>query len=100
MADSPKAAAIVLAGGQSSRLGRDKASELLLGRPLLQHVLDRLAGLVDEIVVVRAAGQGLPELSATAALTVVEDVYTGAGPLGGIQAGLAAARAPVGLAVG
>ena len=97
---APNAAAIVVAGGKSSRLGRDKASELLLGRPLLQHVLDRLAGVVDEIVVVRAEGQTLPELTAPVMLTVVEDVYAGAGPLAGIQAGLAAARAPVGLVVG
>lgn len=86
------AAAIVLAGGKSSRLGRDKASEPLLGRPLLQRVLDRFLGLVDEYVVVRAAGQTLPAIE-TPALRVVEDLYPETGPLGGIYSGLSAAAA-------
>jgi len=98
MSDLPKAAAIVLAGGKSTRLGRDKASELLLGRPLLQHVLDRLAGLVDERVVVSAVGQRLPALD-TPDLKVVEDIYPETGPLGGIYTGLTAIDAPYAIAV-
>ena len=56
-------AAIVLAGRRSTRFGRDKAGELLRGRSLLQRVLDRLDGIVDEYVVVKAAGQELPARS-------------------------------------
>lgn len=93
------AAAIILAGGKSTRLGRDKASELLLGRPLLQRVIDRLAGLVDEYVIVSAVGQELPQVVVPVAPSVVEDIYPETGPLGGIYTGLKAARAPVGLAV-
>jgi len=93
------AAAIILAGGKSTRLGRDKASELLLGRPLLQRVIDRLAGLVDEYVIVSAVGQELPEVVVPVPPSVVEDIYPETGPLGGIYTGLKAARAPVGLAV-
>jgi molybdopterin-guanine dinucleotide biosynthesis protein A len=37
------ATAIVLAGGLSTRLGRDKASEPLLGVPLLARVVERVA---------------------------------------------------------
>jgi molybdopterin-guanine dinucleotide biosynthesis protein A len=99
LANAPKAAAILLAGGKSSRLGRDKASEPLLGRPMLQHVIDRFAGLVDEYVVVRARGQVLTPLSAPGGLVVVEDLYPEIGPLGGIYTGLSAARAPFGVAV-
>ena len=40
--------AIILAGGKSTRLGRDKASEVLLGRTLLQRAVDSFEGLVDE----------------------------------------------------
>jgi molybdopterin-guanine dinucleotide biosynthesis protein A len=85
--------AIVLAGGRSTRLGRDKASELLLGRPLLQHVIDRVAPLVDEVNVVRAAAQQLPEITAPIPVRVVEDAFPETGPLGGICTGLAAASA-------
>jgi molybdopterin-guanine dinucleotide biosynthesis protein A len=95
-----KTAAIVLAGGKSSRLGRDKASEPLLGRPLLQHVIDRLSGLVEEYVVVRARGQQLPEIDVAGSIQVVEDIYPEIGPLGGIYTGLAAIEAPRALAVG
>jgi molybdopterin-guanine dinucleotide biosynthesis protein A len=85
--------AVVLAGGRSSRLGRDKASLELLGRPLLRRVLDRLAGLADEYVVVRAAGQVLPAVKGQS-LSIVDDLYRGAGPLGGIYTGLASLQAP------
>ncbi len=92
-------AAIVLAGGKSTRLGRDKASEPLLGVPLLQRVLDSLAGLAAEVVIVRAKGQKLPELTPIGGLRVVEDLDPETGPLGGIYTGLDAIAAPSGLAV-
>ena len=92
-------AAIVLAGGKSTRLGRDKASEPLLGRPLLQHVIDRVSAVVDEIVVVCARGQQPPRVTSKAALSTVEDAYPETGPLGGICTGLAATRASRALAV-
>ncbi|HEY7465916.1 MAG TPA: NTP transferase domain-containing protein, partial [Dehalococcoidia bacterium] len=66
---------VILAGGLSARLGRDKASEILLGRSLLQRVVDRLAGLVDEYVVVTAAGQALPSVEAEAPMRAIEDAY-------------------------
>ncbi|HWO71974.1 MAG TPA: molybdenum cofactor guanylyltransferase [Dehalococcoidia bacterium] len=94
-----RAAAIVLAGGRSTRLGRDKASEVLLGRTLLQRVLDRLDGLVDEWLIVKAVGQRLPPVVTTPAAKVIEDAYPGSGPLGGLYSGLAAMRAPFAIAV-
>lgn len=45
-------AAIVLAGGQSSRLGPgSKAFALLHGRPLLQHVLDRVEPQAERVLI-------------------------------------------------
>ena len=93
-----KAAAIILAGGKSTRLGRDKASEPLLGVPMVQRVINRFNGLVDEYVVVRARGQVLPRIEAPN-LTVVEDLYPETGPLGGMYTGLRAARAEHGIIV-
>jgi molybdopterin-guanine dinucleotide biosynthesis protein A len=83
-------AAIILAGGLSTRLGRDKASELLLGHSLLQRVIDRLDGLVDEYVVVMAQSQTLPSLEVSRPLRTVEDAYPHVGPLGGVYSGLSA----------
>jgi molybdopterin-guanine dinucleotide biosynthesis protein A len=95
----PSQAAIILAGGRSTRLGRDKASEPLLGRPLLQWVVDRVQPLIAEIVIVRAAGQQLPPLEATMDPAVVEDLFPGRGPLGGLFTGLQTMRAGSALAV-
>jgi len=89
----PQTAAIILAGGKSTRLGRDKASEPLLGRPLLQHVLAAVAPQVDEVIVVTAQDQRLPDLAGTS-ITVVDDAYPDSGPLGGIYTGLSVCAAP------
>lgn len=84
--------AIVLAGGKSARLGRDKASEVVAGKPLLQHVIDRVTEFADEIIIVRARGQSLPALASGKRIATVDDVYPESGPLAGLYAGLAAAR--------
>jgi molybdopterin-guanine dinucleotide biosynthesis protein A len=47
-----QSSAIILAGGFSKRLGRDKGLVLLKGKPLVLHVIDRLSIVVDEVVVV------------------------------------------------
>jgi molybdopterin-guanine dinucleotide biosynthesis protein A len=91
--------AIVLAGGKSTRFGRDKASEPLLGQPLLQHVLGRLEEVVAEFVIVKARGQVLPEFETARPVTVAEDLYPESGPLGGLYTGLQALRAEAALAV-
>lgn len=96
---APQTAGIILAGGRSRRLGRDKASEVLLGRTLLQRALDHLDGIVDELLIVKARGQELPSIEARAPVQVVEDAYPGTGPLGGIYTGLVAMQAPVAIAV-
>lgn len=44
--------AIILAGGFSRRLGRDKGLVELVDKPLILHVLDRIYGIVDETVAV------------------------------------------------
>ena len=44
--------AIILAGGFSRRLGRDKGLVELADKPLILHVLDRIYGIVDETVAV------------------------------------------------
>lgn len=86
-----EAAAILLAGGRSSRMGQPKAALPFDGVPLLTHLLDRLAAYFPERVVVRAPGQVLPPFS-DRDVRVVEDAVTDQGPVAGICAGLAAVR--------
>jgi len=90
--DSSSSVGVLLAGGKSSRMGgADKSLLPLAGRPILAHVVERLGPQVADLVIVgngdlsRFAGFGLP---------VVADRIAGhAGPLAGIHAGIAWAKA-------
>lgn len=91
--------AIVLAGGMSRRLGRNKAVEPLGGEPLVLRVIRRVSQVVGEVVVVVADIERASVLPLPASARVAVDVFPGAGSLGGIFTGLSAAGAPWGLAV-
>jgi len=80
---------IVLAGGKSLRFGRDKALEEIGGQSLIQRVIDRLAPLGTDIIVVVAHADQLflPDSKAK----IVTDVYPAKGSLCGIYSGLKAA---------
>jgi molybdopterin-guanine dinucleotide biosynthesis protein A len=85
--------AVILAGGRSTRFGRDKASAPLRGRPLLQWVVDAVAPAVERILIVHAPGQALPPLSAAPEVVPVPDEFPGLGPLAGLATGFAHCRA-------
>jgi molybdopterin-guanine dinucleotide biosynthesis protein A len=78
------AAAIILAGGKSSRMGRPKAMLPFDGEPLILHLVRRLKTLFSRIVVVAAPGQELPPMP----VTVTRDEVPHQGPVGGIYYGL------------
>jgi molybdopterin-guanine dinucleotide biosynthesis protein A len=80
---------VILAGGLSRRMGRDKASLPAGDGTLIEHLARRLAPVVDETIV--AGGPARPPLSG---VRMVEDRYPGLGPLAGMHAGLAVARYP------
>lgn len=82
---------LILAGGRGRRMGSvDKGLQLLRGKPMAQWVLERLAPQVDEVLV--NANQNV-ESYATLGCRVVGDALGGfAGPLAGLQSGLAHAR--------
>ena len=87
-----EATGIVLAGGRSSRMGTPKAALEWHGSTLLRRVVGIVGRAVDgPVIVVRAPDQELPSLPAD--VEIVEDAREGRGPLQGLQAGLAAARA-------
>ena len=53
---------LVLAGGRSRRLGGDKATADLAGRPLIAWPLDALRAVLDEVVIVAKSTTRLPDL--------------------------------------
>ena len=77
----------IQAGGQSERMGRDKALIPLAGRPLIAHVLERAAPLGDEVLVTTNS----PGDYAFLGLRLVADERPGAGALAGLQTALRAA---------
>jgi molybdopterin-guanine dinucleotide biosynthesis protein A len=89
------ASAIVLAGGQSRRMGRDKALIDYRGRPIIAHVVDTLRALSDDIVAV----SNRPDLYSPFGARVVPDYEPPCGPLGGIAVGLQAALHPLAVVV-
>jgi molybdopterin-guanine dinucleotide biosynthesis protein A len=85
----PTFSAIVLTGGRSSRLGRDKTAALLGGVPLLHRVV---AGLADADAVV-ICGPRVP-VPAPVRLVWVREQPPGGGPLAGVAAALPAVVTP------
>jgi molybdenum cofactor guanylyltransferase len=83
--------AFILAGGNSTRMGTDKAFVLLDGRTLLARMLDVARSLTPEVGVV-----GDPEKFAAFA-HVIQDVFPECGPLGGIHAALRASQTELNL---
>jgi molybdopterin-guanine dinucleotide biosynthesis protein A len=96
---TPAASGIVLAGGRSTRFGRDKLAEIVDARPLLHRAVDAVAGVCTEVVVVIGPDQPTPELPAGVALRIVRDPEPFGGPLVGLLAGLEEAREPIALVV-
>jgi molybdenum cofactor guanylyltransferase len=74
--------AFILAGGRSSRMGRDKAFLELGGRSLLDRATELASSVTPTVRIV-----GPQERFLTVAHTI-EDVFPGSGPLGGIHAAL------------
>lgn len=90
MTETATVAAAVLAGGSSTRMGRDKALLPFRGRPLLQVVLDRVSVVFRDPFVVCNTPDRYPFLKCP----VVPDRFPGKGPLSGIDAALHRADAP------
>lgn len=98
----PMLTVVIQAGGQSSRMGEDKALKSFLGRPLIQRVIERLAPIADEIIVttnrpaeyeflntsIRPIGQSVRRLR------LVADLKPGRGALGGLYTAVASATHP------
>jgi molybdopterin-guanine dinucleotide biosynthesis protein A len=85
--------AFVVAGGQSRRMGRDKALLAWGNGTLLDHAVARLRAVTDDVRILcgpiaRYESQGVP---------VITDVATGHGAVGGVLSGLLTLDRPFGL---
>ena len=91
------AAGFVLAGGQSSRMGKDKALLEFGGRPLIAHA----AGILIEagLPVYIAGGRAETREALAAHAPVIGDAEPGLGPLSGVCSGLASTAGDFGVFV-
>ena len=80
--------AILLAGGQSSRMGRDKSLLEFEGQPLWRRQLDTLSALSPQQLML--AGPARPGCNCE----LIADEMPDTGPLGGLAAGLRHCRTP------
>lgn len=87
-----KLSAVILAGGESKRMGRDKAWLEVEGRPLIVRAVETARKLgVEEVFISGRAGDDYAALKCP----VLLDLEPGLGPLGGLERGLHAASSPL-----
>jgi len=75
---------VILAGGQSRRMGFNKALLQLDGRPLIQRILQLVRPLTDQVLV----SSNDPSPYEFLGLPVIADVFKGQGPLAGLHAAM------------
>ena len=80
----------IQAGGQSSRMGEDKALKTFLGRPLIQRVVERVSPIADELLVTT----NRPAEYSFLHLRLIPDLKPGRGALGGLYTAIASASQP------
>lgn len=73
---------VILMGGKSSRFGQDKVMAPLGDKPLIEHVIEVISPLMEEVILVGPARQGMRGLKR------VDDIIPGCGPMGGIYTAL------------
>ena len=85
---------IVLAGGQGRRMGGvDKGLQLLRGLPMVQHVIERFAPQVDELLI--NANQNIEQYQRLGYRVIPDAIAGFAGPLAGLHRGLSEAAHPL-----
>lgn len=87
MGQAAKITGVILAGGRGTRMGGvDKGLVLLQQQPLVQHVINRLAPQVDEIII--NANRGIAQYQTLGLTVLQDDLPDFAGPLAGVHLGL------------
>jgi len=79
-----KVSGVILAGGKSTRYGRNKAFAEIRGIPLVERVVTVMGSVFEHLVI----STNSPHEYAHLGLPMVEDLVKGLGPVGGIYTGL------------
>ncbi|MBQ6099231.1 MAG: molybdenum cofactor guanylyltransferase [Methanobrevibacter sp.] len=86
---------IILCGGQSRRMGRDKGSMIIQDKPMIKHILSTLNHQINEVVIVLNDQTRIDKYSEfinpkeyTYTITFAEDKIKNKGPMPGIMTGL------------
>ena len=86
---------IILCGGQSRRMGRDKGSMIIQNEPMIKHILSTLNHQINEVVIVLNDRTRIDKYSEfinpqdyTYTITFLEDMIKNKGPMPGIMTGL------------
>lgn len=92
-----KVSGIVLAGGQSRRMGTDKAALQIGGKTFVESILTAMKPVFDEILVVgrRSVQSCVTDEQLVSDVRVVPDLKPGMGPLGGLHTALECTQLPV-----
>ncbi|MFT3892424.1 MAG: molybdenum cofactor guanylyltransferase [Anaerolineales bacterium] len=90
----------IQAGGQSSRMGEDKALKPFLGRPLIQRVIERLSPIADELIVTTNRPDNYSfimdsKVSRLWKPRLASDLKPGRGALGGLYTAITSATHPI-----
>lgn len=82
--------ALILAGGKSQRMKKNKILTKLGDKPLLLHVTEKILGLASEVVVVIGKNDELEKYTAilSSSIIILKDNLEGKGPLMGILTGM------------
>ena len=80
--------AVILAGGQSRRMGKDKMTLFYRGKTFPQAALERFSAYFDTVWLSLADGGKYPELAAPR----LTDLIPGCGPMSGLHAALHTTR--------
>jgi len=75
---------VILAGGKSSRMGRDKLALSVDGKTLLESAVGRFSDVFDNVYLSVADVEKYPEIS----VNRIVDIIPGAGPMSGLHAAL------------
>ena len=86
---------IILCGGQSRRMGKDKGSLIIQDKPMIKHILSTLNHQINEVIIVLNDKSRIDKYSEfidptdyTYTIKFVEDKIKNKGPLPGIMTGL------------
>lgn len=81
----------IQAGGESRRMGEDKALLPFMGETLLERVIYRVAPLADELLITTNHPERYPEIG----VPLFKDILPGRGALGGLFTALSVAKFPI-----